>query len=287
MTQKRKKPAPPADPQLPSAAGESGAVTGAEPSLPRRIKDLYVVSDKIVPVDPAEIDRLEQAIGSLPLGYREFMLRCGGSGTLCDSMTVWPPGLVERRTLEERSKGLNTWVNPEVDPPFLTEEDLAGGWHFGEMWMFRAIYCPRHRGSLFIASNNLPVAIVERPSAFLEPLLLIDRPIDADRFEFPFFEPDGPHRNSVKFQLDTDREMGRLADWMETYWATSVGAVRRTRIPLKIPADLVFIRRVGGMVAVAKTASGVGGFISFDAEHFAEADRFLADLQAFAGSREP
>jgi hypothetical protein len=119
------------------------------------VTDIYLVSEHIAPVSSRSIDQLERAIGSLPLGYREFMNLCGCHGELCSEVRVWHPEVILAEV--ERARADQTLDSCTVYsyPGRLTLEDFRGLWPFGSTVNGdRLVYLPRQPGVLFNIHRN-------------------------------------------------------------------------------------------------------------------------------------
>jgi hypothetical protein len=208
------------------------------------VTDIYLVSDRINPVNPRDVDKLERAIGSLPCDYRGFMTHCGREGELCDEIRVWDPRLILGNVEKERK--YQTWEHCTAyrDPGPLTPDDFRDLWPFGTTVNGDSlVYFPRHPGTLFNIRHGED-RIARHPRAFSEAWGLGG----SRSHPFPYFDPKGKHRRHRSFQIETRRGTAWLARFAAAYWAG--GGVHRVRMPRGSYGDtvMVFVRRIGGQI---------------------------------------
>ena len=225
------------------------------------VNDIYLVSDRINSVDQREVEKLESQIGSLPLGYRDFMEHCGENGELCDELRVCSP----TRILSDlnRSRELFTFEIAAAfgDPEPLSKED------FGELYLFattvdgdRILYFPRHQYALF----NFPrtAHFVKHKTAFHDAWML-----GGGKHPFPYFNPTNKSRLSRSFHLETRVGTTQLADFTTNYWSS--GEVNSVRMPADLYGDsvYVFVKRIGGMITFTHEPENDSNLV-FGATHF-------------------
>lgn len=248
-----------------------------------RLPETYLVTDEITPVDPKEIDALEAKLGSLPLGYREYLTRFGAVGRYNDNLYVNHPQHVQSL----QSKGYDWDLLAEGDEGSeLTEDDfpsllLFGGSEHGD----RVIYCPRFAGALFVRYRNTRDEKLKFEGGLLDPLQLLI-PDQTDK-AFRFFESGNeygkpPRRGSGWGTYQTPWSVKKVAAYIIDYWGKAE-VVKATMPEAQYGGEYyyIFVKRVGGRIGVSNDDADEESRAirwSYDLKWKDEMDRFEAEL---------
>lgn len=245
------------------------------------VSDIYLVTDRINPVSTADVDRLEETIGSLPVGYREFMERCGADGELCSEIRVWNPQQIMKCVDEERENHTFDRYARFSIPAEIEASD------FDELWTFAAtvdgdtlVYFPRLRGILFSIWHNAD-EISRHDEAFTNISKLTSGGTVVH--PFPYFDPEGPHRSHKSFQVQTTDGTQNVADWIRDYWSARGMDPHCIRMPKESYSDAiyVFVQSLGAMIStVTDDDEEVYGDVTFDSGHEQSIEEFVRALEA-------
>lgn len=220
------------------------------------VNDIHLVSQRIQRVPARDVARLEKAMGSLPNGYRAFMLRCGGAGELCSEIRVDPPQIILDEAEQARS-----WLTFENHGwrlrNVLEPEDWKDVWLVGSsVDGDRFLYFPQHPGALFnLWRSGDDVSMhkqgYEAPQRLTKGGTL--------RHPFPYFTPEGKQRaghsfdyKPLSFTFPTRLSTMKLAKLAEQYWKRDKPIC--VRMPKKGYGDAVylFVQRIGGLISFAR-----------------------------------
>jgi len=230
-------------------------------------EEIYLVSDKIVSVPSEEIDALEREIGSLPLGYRKFLERCGADGSLMDDINIWPPNVVLSEVIRQRENiQFESCFRTVDDTQRLEEQDFDDVWVFGSDGIgFSYCYFPRHPGVLFqIVSGGTPIC---HQRAFAEVSTFWSRNV---KHPFPYFTPSDRtarrSRSVQSYEFDSPVSQETLARFVANYWDER----ELPSICVKLPAQhedgeandrMLFVKGIGCAVSICRDEENYPGKI--------------------------
>lgn len=253
------------------------------------IEPIYLVSNKTLPVAPAEIDALEHAIGSLPCGYREFLHRCGERGSLCDDITIYPPqAILESVEAKRQYMTFSHCVAATKDRKGLQKADFDDIWIFGGDGLGNNYcYFPQHPGSLFnLLHAGTRVVRHDRAFGEVSQFFYYGR----IRHPFPFFTPrdDRTTRSIRSFRLNTSLQTLEIAKFIEQYWQEQGENVKLVQMPPQQKGDdsndvYVFVKCIGAAFNVCRDEQNhpgqVLGGVDSDKEHRFAARKCLNALE--------
>lgn len=230
-------------------------------------EEIYLVSDQIVSVPTEEIDELERKIGSLPVGYREFIHRCGGDGLLMDDITIWPPKTILSEVERERETlTFDKWIRAGSNGNSLVPQDFNDFWVFGHDGIgFTYCYFPRFPGTLFqIVAGGTPI---RHERAFAE----VDRFWNTNvKHPFPYFTPrDASRRRSrsvQSFGFHSTISQGKLAELIASYWSERELRSTSVQVPAQYEGGesndtMLFVKEIGCAISISRDEKNYPGQI--------------------------
>ena len=273
-------------------ATEAPSPTRVKAKLPRSsgvrqtrtttVESIYLVSDKITPVSSRDVDRLEEAIGSLPVGYREFITRFGSQGELCEFMQIWSPEDIQTRAESECARIADDLVALRYKLSPLTRADLNSLWVFGRGNMSTLIYAPRHEGILFNVAHRgaeKEGTLIRHKRGLADPAALFWW--GQARHPFPFFVPRTKEIRLKSFVFRSRKPTVEIAEEIGQHWQDGHGPVHRVRMPSCSHEDsvYVFVKGIGGYITINRNSQrgrkSAFGRVFFEKALRKEVNRFV------------
>jgi len=245
------------------------------------INDTYLENEQITPVDPARIDELERVVGgTLPLGYREYILRFGAKGQYTDGIRVWSPNIVMERSEEGRTiYDFETRLSYARDCP-LTMDDFRQV--FILAWTEegdKILYFPRFAGEVFIMQRHAE-EFLRIPEGFTDPLPL---GFGGKRFDcFRYFRPEGKRSQHKTLTIDRAMSTRAVAELVAVYWTSGPTHVVQMPEHWGEHTVYVFVKQIGGLISVGSDPSFNQGRpslgISFERIHAKQIKQFAQEF---------